>query len=116
MRFSTVLALALPLLVAADSSTTTYTSTQTQTKTITISEVVANVTSTYSVPHNTSMTVGTTSYYTSMPVTVTSAPTTTGKGASPTKLPADVAGAASSIKAMYAGSAGMLVMLAAALL
>lgn len=117
MRFATILSLALPLLVAADSSTTTYTSTQTQTKTITISEIVANVTSTYSIPHNTSSTVGTTSYYTSLPFTATSVPTITGgSGPSPTKLPADVAGAASSISAMYAGSAGMLIMIAAALL
>lgn len=114
MRFSTLLSLALPLLVAAESSTTTYTSTQTQTKTITISEVVASVTSTYSVPHNTSSIVGTASYYTSI---TSSAPTTTAaSGPAPTKLPADVAGSASSINAMYAGSAGMLVMLAAALL
>jgi hypothetical protein len=107
MRVSSLAtALLLPLLAIADttSSTTTITSTATLTKTITVSQVVA-VTSTYpnstTIAHATGATGGTVS----------------STSASATKtLPANYMGAASSLNGAYAGSAAMLVMIAAALL
>ncbi|KAG9247400.1 hypothetical protein BJ878DRAFT_477428 [Calycina marina] len=122
MRFSALASFALPLLAAAQSSTTTYTSTATQTKTITVSQIVASVTSTYSVPQNSSSvgtsSVGTTSYYTSLPISVTGAsPTVTeSTGATTTSLPVDVSSSASSVNSMFAGSAAVVLMLAATLL
>ncbi|KAH8589658.1 hypothetical protein B0O99DRAFT_692225 [Bisporella sp. PMI_857] len=104
----------LPLLaLAQDSSTTTLTSTATLTKTITVSEVVASVTST--IHANSSYTaIGTTSKYTS-PVLSTAAPTSL--IATSTPLPGNLGlGAASSLNSMYAGSVGLFVMVAAALL
>lgn len=105
MRFSTLSTFVLlPLLaLAEDSSTTTITSTQTLTKTITVSEVTASVYSTYALNSTTSAFSPTAS---------------SGKpaAATTTSLPANYMGAASSLNGMYAGSAGILVMIAAALL
>jgi ABC-type Fe3+-hydroxamate transport system substrate-binding protein len=97
-------ALLLPLLAIADttSSTTTTTSTSTLTKTITVMSVVASVTSTYANGTNTAHATGGTPVATS---------------ASATKsIPANYMGAASNLNGAYGGSAGVLVMIAAALL
>ena len=108
MRISSLAtALLLPLLAIADttSSTTTITSTATLTKTITVSQVYS-VTSTYA---NNSTTVAASTGTTHL--------TTSPSATSTTKtLPANYMGAASSLNGMYAGSASVLIMIAAALL
>jgi len=116
MRFSLVsAALVLAASVSADysvsDSTTTLTSTATLTRTITVSSVVASVTSTYPA-HNATLpgptAVGTASSYTT--ASLSSSPT----GAA-TPAPSHF-NAASSLNGMYAGGAGVLVMIAAAFL
>jgi hypothetical protein len=117
MRFSTLSAAALlPLFALADypttdSLTTTITSTQTLTKTITVSEVVASVTSTYGMNSTSAVYAATgTGSVIVIPTASTSSP------AIPTVSPSNFLGAAPSLNAMYAGSAGLLAMIAAALL
>lgn len=116
MRFSTLSAAALlPLFALADydtsSMTTTITSTQTLTKTITVSQVVGYVTSTYGLNSTSSIYAPTgTGASIIIPTASTSSP------AIATVSPANFLGAAPSLNAMYAGSAGLLTMLAAALL
>jgi len=117
MRFSTLsVAALLPLLALADSSTTslttTITSTQTLTKTITVSQVVASVTSTYGL--NSTATYAPTG--TGSTIIHPAATTAESSTATSTVKPANFMGAAPSLNAMYAGSAGLLAMIAAALL
>jgi len=80
------------------------------TKTITVSQVVASVTSTYAA-HN-STTAGPTAGTGSQTV----APTVLSSTTPSSTIPANFMGAASSLNSMYAGGAGVLVMVAAALL
>jgi len=116
MQFTTIAAaLLLPLLAVADSSTTTLTSTATMTKTVTLSQAVASVTATYPAGNATlpgPTAVGTTSITTGAAGTGTGGSQTTGAAPSQTSH----IGAASSLNSLYAGSAGMLVMVAAAFL
>jgi len=106
MRIATLAtALLLPLLAIADtsSSTTTITSTATLTKTITVSQVYA-VTSTFALNSTTSAAGATGGTV----VAASATPSNT--------IPANFMGAASSLNGMYAGSASVMVMIAAALL
>jgi len=107
--------LLLPLLAIAEtSSTTTLTSTATLTKTVTVSQVVASVTSTYAA-HN-STTAGPTAIGTGSSGNA-GAPTQLSTSSTPSStIPSNFMGAASSLNSMYAGSAGVMVMIAMALL
>jgi hypothetical protein len=100
--------LLFPLLALAQSSgsTTTLTSTSTMTKTLTVSQVVASVTSTLS--NNTTTSVGPTAVSASVTPVTSTQPTST--------IPANFMGAGSSLNGAYAGGAGLVVMIAAALL
>jgi len=109
--------LLLPLLAVAQSSgssTTTVTSTATMTRTITVSQVVASVTSTYPA-HNSTTIAGPTAVGTGASTTAEASGVTTSAKATST-IPANFMGAASSLNGMYAGSAGLVVMIAAAML
>ena len=111
MRLTTFLPSLLLLGLAAADSTTTITSTATLTKTITVSQVVQSVTSTYASGNSTI--AGPTA------VNTGSSSKLTASSASATKtLPANYMGAGNSLSGngIYAGSAGVLVMIAAALL
>ncbi|KAH6665550.1 hypothetical protein B0J14DRAFT_233706 [Halenospora varia] len=116
MQLSTLaLGLLLPLLAIAEdstSSTLTLTSTATMTKTITVSEVVASVTSTYK-SHNSTTSAGPTAAGTGVKTTGTSSLVA---ASATSTLPSNFMGAAPSLNGMYAGGAGVLVMIAAALL
>lgn len=111
--------LLLPLLVVAQdvSSTTTITSTATSTRTVTVSRLVSSVTSTLAA-YNSTISVIPTPVGTSAPITAAVSITSSAKAtASPTPtIPSNYMGAASSLSAMYAGGAGLLVMFAASLL
>ncbi|KAG4427347.1 hypothetical protein IFR05_017170 [Cadophora sp. M221] len=121
MRFSLLTTALLPLLASAQystsASTTTITSTATLTKTITVSEVVASVYSTYPTYNSTTSASGPT-------VASASYTTATGTGgvspivsATPSNtLPANFMGAASSLNAYWAGSAGLVACAVAAML
>jgi hypothetical protein len=115
MRFTTLAtALLLPLLAIADTTTaltTTLTSTQTLTRTITVSEVVASVTSTVGL--NSTSSAGPTAAVTA----VTTSSSSTVAAASATKtIPSNYMGAAAKPNARFAASAGMVLMVAVALL
>jgi hypothetical protein len=119
MKFTSITAaLLLPLLAVATttdapyptsgSPVTTLTKTTHITLTKTLSKVVAAVTSTYG--SNSTTTVGPTAVGTGS--TTLSSPS--GTGAAPSQTSA--IGAASSLNSMYAGSAGVVIMVAAAFL
>lgn len=109
---STLLLLPLLAVAQSSSSTTTLTSTATLTRTITVSQVVASVTSTYPA-YNSTTTAGPTAAGNGAGTTSASS-SSTAKASS--TIPANFMGAASSLNSMYAGSAGIVVMIAAALL
>lgn len=116
MKFTTITAaLLLPLLAVATttagdaSPTTTLTKTTHVTLTKTLYRVVASVTSTYG--HNTTTAAGPTAVGTGSTTTLSSP---SGTGAAPSQTSA--IGAASSLNSLYAGSAGIVVMVAAAFL
>lgn len=111
MRFTTLTYALLPLLAIAE-DTTTLTSTATLTRTITVSEVVASVTATLA--NNSTSTFATaTPVLTSMKANLAAA----SPSAATTKvIPDNYMGAASNLNSIYAGSASVLVMIAAALL
>jgi hypothetical protein len=113
MRFSTLSFALLPLLALAE-DTTTLTSTATMTRTVTVSEVVASVTSTYGM-NTTSTFAYATGASTSVIVGTTSS-IAPAESATSTGSPENFMGAASSLNGMYAGGAGLFVMIAAALL
>lgn len=92
--------------VASSQSTTTLTSTATMTKTITVSQVVASVTSTYGVQNSTM----------SYPTGTGSAPVPSVSKTVPSPISVASGGAATNLNGVYAGSAGMMVAIAAAFL
>ena len=83
------------------------------TRTITVSQVVASVTSTYPA-YNSTTVAGATAVGTGASTTEASGVSSTAKATS--TIPSNFMGAASSLNGMYAGSAGLVVMVAAALL
>lgn len=120
MQFFTIAAaLLLPVLAFAEGDpTTTLTSTTHLTRTLTVSKVVASVTSTYPAGNSTTVAgptaVGTTSYTTPIGTGVSSSSTGTGTSKPPAET-STISGA-SSLNSFYAGSAGLVVMVAAAFL
>jgi hypothetical protein len=141
MRFSTVATgLLLPLLAVADTLSGTLTSTATMTRTVIVSEIVASVTSTYTSQNATtsstssSASINSTTTSTWSTSTTTYCPPTsigtismvagTGSTTGPVMKPTSTStlipvvghNGAASLNSIFAGSASVLVMVAAALL